>query len=305
MYFKPRLFISSTLKLITIRNQIDKFFTDVGAEVMLYEKNLTPSINTATYRRDILDADFVIFILDEYYGTKTDTGKSGTHEEWEIVLGTTIPKHVYVKRSIDSEEQKTFIEEQINGRFVSYYFYKDVKDLFAQLKKTTFTIARAISLSMIEEEKLIEKTIRKFAVNQDYEKSLQFIRGIEEIKKYERVSLFDFIRTDILSSFISPWEEYKLSELTLFIDNKLNDLFDDMLFKFEKFAEIHRVEFTSHSHITITLKSVEMEIMIAYLRGGGSTKYEELNRLLKDFFASYDGFKKYVTNLKSSYDFRY
>lgn len=52
MYFKPRIFISSTLKEnLGVRSEIEEFFSIVGAEVLLYEKNLTPSVTPMTYRK--------------------------------------------------------------------------------------------------------------------------------------------------------------------------------------------------------------------------------------------------------------
>lgn len=49
MIFKPRIFISSTLsENLKVRSKIENFFSSIGAEAMLYEKNLTPSVNTMT-----------------------------------------------------------------------------------------------------------------------------------------------------------------------------------------------------------------------------------------------------------------
>ena len=51
MYFKPRIFISSTMgDKLELRENIKKWFESAGAEVALYEKDLTPSTNSNTYR---------------------------------------------------------------------------------------------------------------------------------------------------------------------------------------------------------------------------------------------------------------
>ena len=70
MIFRPRIFISSTLgENLSIRKKLETFYKSIGAEPMLYETNLTPSVVPASYRTDILDADFIIFILKNQYGT--------------------------------------------------------------------------------------------------------------------------------------------------------------------------------------------------------------------------------------------
>ena len=44
MYFKPRIFVSSTMgDKLALRNKIKDIFESAGAEVALYEKDLTPS----------------------------------------------------------------------------------------------------------------------------------------------------------------------------------------------------------------------------------------------------------------------
>lgn len=66
MYYKPRIFISSLLKKrIELRDKISFILSNAGFEVLLYEKNLTPSTDLYTYRKNILEADYVIFILDK------------------------------------------------------------------------------------------------------------------------------------------------------------------------------------------------------------------------------------------------
>jgi hypothetical protein len=149
MIFKPRIFISSTIgENLEIRDELQNFYTSIGAEALLYEKNLTPSTLPMTYRKDILDADFVIFIIKDDYGKPTDAGISGTHEEFQIVLSTSIPKHVYIKlknggSDLKKKSLKKFIAE-IEKEQISYYYFKDDKDLLKRIKETTFTIAKDI-----------------------------------------------------------------------------------------------------------------------------------------------------------------
>ena len=91
---------------LELRETIKRWFESAGAEVALYEKDLTPSINPNTYREDILHTDFVIFILDERYGAKTNTGLSGTEEEFHIVSHNKKPCHVYLKHIEKTDEAK-------------------------------------------------------------------------------------------------------------------------------------------------------------------------------------------------------
>lgn len=51
MFFQPRIFISSLLKeKLETREEIKKILEDCGATVLMYEKNLTPSINNLSRR---------------------------------------------------------------------------------------------------------------------------------------------------------------------------------------------------------------------------------------------------------------
>lgn len=109
MYFKPRIFVSSTMgDKLALRNKIKEIFESAGAEVALYEKDLTPSTTPNTYREDILQTDFVVFIIDERYGVKTNLGLSGTEEEFNIVTSNHMPCHVYLKQIEKTEEAEKF-----------------------------------------------------------------------------------------------------------------------------------------------------------------------------------------------------
>ena len=124
MYFKPRIFISSTMgDKLQLRTEIKNEFEKHGAEVALYEKDLTPSVDLNTYRNDVLKADFVIFIIDGRYGKKTEFGISGTEEEFILAQSNKIPFHVYLKQVRKTENAKAF-EEKLKAKGISFYFYK-------------------------------------------------------------------------------------------------------------------------------------------------------------------------------------
>ena len=70
MIFRPKIFISSTFgENKKLRDQIRNYFYSVGAEPLLYEYELTPSIQPMTYRINLADADFMIMIVKDNYGT--------------------------------------------------------------------------------------------------------------------------------------------------------------------------------------------------------------------------------------------
>jgi hypothetical protein len=311
MYFKPRIFISSTFDLLKIRDQVKQFFDSVGSETMLYEANLTPSMKPSTYRFDIQEADFVIFIFDERYGSKTDTGKSGTHEEWTIVSNTQIPKHVYVKDSPQKDEElQKFISEEINKKYVSFYFYKDDADLLAHIKQMTFTIARDISLHKVSQAKLEESVVRKLSVTCDYNKALELIRVMEEVRQLHNKSFggVDFISTTVISDIIDPWVMYyRDNDKRLFIDSELNRKFEIMLDQYRHFYECHIKNFTgSGSTSHVFLKSYNLEISISALHCyNNEYQPEELDRHLNDFLKSYADFKNFALAIKSDLDIYY
>ena len=66
VFFKPRIFISSSLKLNNVREKIENVISSVGGEPMLYEHHLTPSELPSSYRYAVHDADFLILILDRF-----------------------------------------------------------------------------------------------------------------------------------------------------------------------------------------------------------------------------------------------
>ena len=96
---KSHVFVSSRLKLGKIRAQIKQILEESGFSAEIYESDSTPATEPATYLQDITQADFVIFVLDETYGTpRPSSGRSGVHEEWMRVRDHGIPNHVYLKR---------------------------------------------------------------------------------------------------------------------------------------------------------------------------------------------------------------
>lgn len=300
MIFKPRIFISSTLnENLKVRSEIEKFFSSIGAEVLLYEKNLTPSVNTMTYRSDILDADFVIFIIKNNYGARTEKGISGTHEELKIALETNIPKHVYIKLEEGERDAKELIEE-INNNQISYYYFNNDEDLLIRIKETTFTIAKEIMLKKIEDASLPENLVKKISVKHDYEKATEIVKIIESMKKVNVVGELDWIGSTIFNSFIEPIQMYRNREYWLFIDRKIGDLLDELLSIYEQLNQ-YSVDYMSIPGTYRTFKVQvlgEVGISKCSICQPPKLSHSQYVDIIQSFFKKYNEFKEYIGRMR-------
>lgn len=252
MYFKPRIFISSVMKdKLTLRKNIKDFLLSVGAECLLYEGNLTPSTLNTTYRYDITEADFVIIILDEHYGSLTERGISGTEEEFNIAIANKMKTHIYLKNTNNdelSEKQQNFIDK-IQNQSISYYYYKDDKELLKRIKESIFTIAKEIVINNISNEKLDDKTKLKMAFNHDYELAIGFISIHNQLLQVIRNNEIDYILTNIVTEFTDYPYLYLKANPNAFYDIKLYDLLLSCYQIADEFNSKHVIDFTSHHTI--------------------------------------------------------
>lgn len=301
MIFKPRIFISSTLnENLNIRSEIEKFFSSIGAEVLLYEKNLTPSVNTMTYRKDILDADFIIFIIRNKYGVKTELGISGTHEEFQIAIETNIPKHIYIKLEEDERDANELIKE-IDNNQISYYCFKNDKDLLKRIKETTFTIAKEIMLKKVEDASLPKDSIKKISVKHDYNKAIEIIKIVEYMKRVNHSTEFDWIDSTLFNSFIEPIETYRKNEGWFFIDRKTEAVFDELLSIYNQFANQHRIDYTSipRTHRTIKVQILgEVTISRCSVCSYPKLSYTQYEVIIRSFLEKYNEFREYVGRMR-------
>lgn len=197
---------------------------------MLYEKNLTPSVAKSTYRQDILDADFVIFIFSNRYGTKTENGISGTHEEWNIVKTLEIPCHVYLKDDYQENKDKElsgFEKKELYSSRVSFYQYKTDEELLSRIKETSFQIAHEIAYSKLDKANVETNVIRRLAINKDQEILLNIIRPIEEIITTSPETILK--TTDILKLIMEKHLYPNIEKHGLFIDIELNKMFSSFV----------------------------------------------------------------------------
>lgn len=303
MYFKPRIFISSTLDLSSIRTRVCNILESAGAEVMLYEENLTPSIIPSTYRQDVLEADFIIFIFHNRYGTKTEQGISGTNEEWLIVKDANIPKHVYVKRAAREQEKRlqNFVTNELTQNGISYYCYRDDKELINRIKGTVFSIAKEIAINKLETLNVDASLIKLAKAKSDNAKCIQFIKQMDEIINLSNIGICNLIESTVIRSIIEPWEYEFQRNRGSFIDEMLNDSFKELLAAYNSFLDLHSKNFTHEGETrTIKLKWSQIEISFDELKLSANANYEESRKRLETYLQKYLDFKQLAQDVQTS-----
>lgn len=302
MIFKPRIFISSTFSdNKDIRNDIENYFKEIGAEPLLYEKNLTPSTSSMTYRKNILDSDFVILIMKENYGTRTDRGISGTHEEYRIAKKNRIPIHVYLKLTDDKKsKEKNELIEELDKDQISYYYFKDDSELFKRLKETTFIISEEIMLRKITANDLSERKIKQLAYKNDYWKALDILKAIENMKNYEKNYHFDYLNTSIFIGFVGTLVDHIESQDQYFINQKLDEPLRKMSDAASKFLTHYSLDFTSTAGNRIEINDPvigEIQICDSSYHQNAKLSIDNYSEMLDVFFSNYDKFKEKIEKI--------
>ncbi len=306
MIFRPRIFISSTLnENLSIRKEIEEFYTSVGAEPMLYEKNLTPSVAQASYRSDILDADFIIFIIKSQYGTVTlDTGLSGTHEEFRIALSMDIPKHVYIKKTAN-EDVNQQLKQEIESQQISYYYFEDDKELLSRIKETTFTIAKEIMLRKVENMVLPKQSARKISVNYDYMQAVEILKVVRLMQDFSNKIGLDYVTTTLFGAFIDPVANRQQMEDGIFNDKMLESKLNNMLAVYYTFCQTYGLDYTAKPEYMCTYQiPVLGEICITRCQAvmNPNVTYEGYCALINQFFLAVDDFRNYVSQMRIELD---
>jgi len=306
MIFRPRIFISSTLnENLSIRGKLEEFFKSIGAEPMLYETNLTPSVISASYRTDILDADFIIFIVKNQYGTPTsDTGLSGIHEEIRIALSSNIPKHVYIKK-LPKESVAQSLKSEIDSHQISYYYFDKDADLLSRIKETSFTIAKEIMLKKVEDMTLSKQSVRKISTRYDYSQAVEIIKILRIMQDFYNKYGFDYVTTTLFSTFLSPIAHKKYVEDRLFMDQLLEQKFSEMLSICNQFINAHGIDYTAISSIGYTYNIPvlgQVTIFKCQVSHTPHITYEGYSNYISQFFKAFLSFEEYVRNMKFDLD---
>ena len=326
MLFRPRIFISSTFSdNQDIRDKLKEYFESIGGEPLLYEYNLTPSSIPMTYRQNILESDFVILIMKNNYGTVTDSGISGTHEEYRIAKQNNIPIHIYLlhedsstskdtsnkliqklEDSSDSKDTNKLIQEFKEDR-VSYYYFKTEEELYKRLRETTFIIAREITLNQIINSKLDDTTINILAVNHDYKKAIELLSIFEKLKEINRKSDIDYIDTDIITGFFNPvfYEKQRLNNF--FIDSALDITLDKISDIANEFSTQHAIDYVPNYRIPTFKFNVcsLFDVTVSYSEINNHTAYKErefYESKLKELFEEINYFKLKILEKKIQVD---
>ncbi len=306
MIFRPRIFISSTLnENLSIREKLEVFFKSIGAEPMLYETNLTPSVVSSSYRTDILDADFIIFILKNQYGTPTpDTGLSGIHEEFQIALSTNIPKHVYVKKSPE-ESMTQSLKAEIDSHQISYYYFDKDPELLSRIKETSFTIAKEIMLKKVEDMALPKQSVRKISTQYDYSQAVEIIKALRVMRDFGQKYGCDYVTTTLFSDFLSPIANRKYIEDSLFIDQLLELKFNEMLNIYNSFVQNHCIDYTAIPGTNRTYNVPVLGQVVIYkcqANAHPQITYDEYYHFISQFFDAFSSFENYVSNMRINLD---
>jgi len=301
MTFKPRIFISSTFKENKeIRKKIQEHFLTIGAEPLLYEKNLTPSTIPMTYRTNIIESDFVILIIKDEYGTKTDWDMSGTHEEYCIAKNHGIPTHVYLKTgNIDNP-----LVSELNKDQVSIFYFKDDNELMKRLKETTFIIAEEIAQNKIINSKLPEKTAKTISVNSDYNRAITIIKIVDSMIELNDRNEVDWLDTNLVLEFMGfLWYEYS-GIRHKFSNWKLDELLTDMLMTYCEFAYNYEKDYTLGNERFKIENSIIGSTTIHNSHYHQNTKLtsEDYIKLLKKILRKYNSFKSLVKDMKIEID---
>lgn len=302
MIFRPKIFISSTFKEnIKLRENIRKYFYSTGAEPLLYENELTPSVLPMTYRHNLLDADFMILIVKEDYGTETDLGISGIHEEYKIAFNNKIPLHVYLKKG-NVDDNPLIKELKKDG--ISYYYFDSDKDLMARLKETTFTIAKEIMQNHIDKSKLPDETIKKMAGKVDYNRAMQVISIIESMSEAVKINEVDWISSDIFTECLERIIYEFSSNHHHFVNWKLDEQLNNMLKIASNYISHSVLDFTSTGAYRNCNISVLGDVQVHFLSYNKNTEWEQKNYMneLKQFFEEYEKFKNMVQCMRIEID---
>lgn len=307
MIFRPKIFISSTFKENEkIRNQIRDYFYSVGAEPLLYEYELTPSIQPMTYRINLADADFMIMIVKDNYGTETESGLSGIHEEYKIAHNNNIPLHVYLKRESSSPSVGTDnpLIDDLKKDGISYYYFNNDKDLLKRLKETTFTIAKEIMLKEIETSKIPQESIIRLAGNTDYSRAMQIVSIIESMKEVIKIYELDLIYSNIFTACMECIRYEFASHKHHFINWMIDDSLREMLNMANEYGTHFCLDFTSNGYYREYPIKILDKVNISNSLYNKATDWtlEDYRNKMNEFFKLYENFKKLVQNIKTEID---
>jgi hypothetical protein len=250
---RPHVFISSRLTMAVLRKEIRKILEETGFSVEIYEADSTPSYEPATYLTDIRLADFVIFVLDSTYGTpRPSTGKSGIHEEWNIVKAKRIPNHVYLQRNLGAPieaKQKEFISEELQEREISYFYYSNEKDLLAQVRKSIAKMTLDIGRSPEFRSHLSARTLAGEVAKREHDVYYRWDRAIKlSVEVEDRQNCLTTAWSNVSDS-ATPFSSARVGP---FIDQGTQSVFEQFLAAVEELCHYEIPHVLGYSGVVAT-----------------------------------------------------
>lgn len=314
MYFKPRVFISSTFSgNLNIRKSIKTFLSEAGIEPLLYETNLTPSVKPFTYREDILSADFVILFIDNKYGSTTETGLSGTEEEYSLARKYNIPLHVYISKKVntlvknvssstdknelnESKKLKKFID-RINEDRTSYFIFSNTKELEKKIKENTAKLIFSVATNFIVKNGLSNHNSQLISLNNDVNILTKFIKKMDYRKKLKNEYSLNPITTSII---LEPLYDLDYFDINTLVTWCAKDEFSKFIKASQEFTEKH-VDFY-HSKHPMCREKVTVDIYEARVPSKKGEYYSLLEPKFKNWDNAYTRLKEQYKKLLAQFE---
>lgn len=184
---------------------------------------------------------------------------------------------------------------------VSFYYFKTDVELMNRLKETTFIIAEEIILKNLEQKRLSHLKVCQLSYNSDYQRAMDIIRSVEQMKKYSTQFGFDYLTTNIFTSFMEPIIDYFNHQEHIFINWKLDDALENFVLIANKFISNHVLDYTTIPNTFTELTDETFtEVLVSRVSYYQNTDLnnEDYQKMLKDFFEKYEEFKNIVKELR-------
>ncbi|WP_277984734.1 DUF4062 domain-containing protein [Lactiplantibacillus plantarum] len=309
MYFKPKVFISSTFSdNLELRKRIKTSLSEVGMEPLLYETNLTPSIAPSTYREDILSADFVILFINDQYGSTTETGQSGTEEEYNLARNHNIPLHVYISKktithvqntpsgSGKDENLKKFID-RINEDHTSYFIFSNTDELEQKIKENTTKLVFSVVTNFTVKNGLSTHDSQLISLNNDVNILTKFIKKMDYRKKLKDEHPLDPITTSII---LEPLYDLDYFYINTLVTRCAKDEFSIFIKASQKFTENHELNYTTNHAQQIGKVTVDFYTVSNPSKEGEI--YSSYYSKFKEWDNSYTKFKNQYATLLAQFE---
>lgn len=170
-----------------------------------------------------------------------------------------------------------------------------------RLKETTFIIAEEIILKNLEQKRLSHLKVCQLSYNSDYQRAMDIIRSVEQMKKYSTQFGFDYLTTNIFTSFMEPIIDYFNHQEHIFINWKLDDALGNVVLIANKFISNHVLDYTTIPNTFTELTDETFsEVLVSRVSYYPNTDLnnEDYQKMLKDFFGKYEEFKNIVKELR-------